>query len=99
MSTQKTVRISQDLDKLLLMYFEANENDRFDDNFMRALRRLIIKAQNGQYEYNQEREKEWRRIAYALGDNETEAASFGYWADIVEQHAEEIRKVIKGGQQ
>ena len=38
---------------------------------------------------------EWERIAKALGDKEPWCSGLGYWAELIERNAEEIKKIIK----
>jgi hypothetical protein len=45
-------------------------------------------------EYYKRRHDEWEKIAQALGDSDPELSGFGYYADLIEAHAEEIKNII-----
>lgn len=57
----------------------------------------MIEARKGSrinVSYYKTRHDEWERIANALGDNDPELSSFGYYAGLIESHAEEIKKIV-----
>lgn len=89
--------ISKDLDRLLGIYASMRPEDAENSKFVLALQRLIVDAApNGWAEYDADRAEEWRKIGYALGDDDPDCSSIGHWSGEIEKHAEAIRKVMSG---
>jgi hypothetical protein len=45
--------------------------------------------------YYKDRYTEWERIVSALGDPDPDCSGIGFWADEIESHCEEIKKILK----
>jgi hypothetical protein len=73
-------------------FFESVAEDAFEI----ADHIIFLRGTQISSSYTKLRHNEWERIAKALGDKEPECSGFGYWAELIERNAEEIKKIIKG---